>query len=331
MPRPVRRLRRVTAGTTAAALLLLGAPLALQHPAPAGRQPAAAPSLHAADLTLTSGHPRTHRWRGHPGRRIHHYTVRRGDTATGLAVRFHAWTAELLALNHLTARSTLYVGEKLRIPVVVAAARKARRRRAHHAQQHHAQQHHAKPHHAQHHAKPHHTAHPAKPKHAKPHPTAHHKPHAESPHKAHHKAGHGWRHADASRATVRRVVVRTARRHGVHPRLALAIAWQESGWQQHRVSASGALGVMQVMPATGRWLSLQVGRRLHLRGLHDNVTAGVVLLKILRAQTGPRKTMAGYYQGLASVRRYGMSATTRSYVASVRAIRKRLKHGWNPA
>ena len=36
-----------------------------------------------------------------PGRVAKHYTVRPGDTATGLAVRFHAWTAELISHNHL--------------------------------------------------------------------------------------------------------------------------------------------------------------------------------------------------------------------------------------
>ena len=44
-----------------------------------------------------------------------------GETATGLAVRYHAWTAELIARNHLGTAAGLRVGQRLEIPVVVAA------------------------------------------------------------------------------------------------------------------------------------------------------------------------------------------------------------------
>ncbi len=54
---------------------------------------------------------------------------------------------------------------------------------------------------------------------------------------------------------MRRVVVRIARQHGVDPHLALAVAWQESGWQQRRISSAGAIGVMQVLPGTARWMA----------------------------------------------------------------------------
>ena len=52
---------------------------------------------------------------------------------------------------------------------------------------------------------------------------------------------------------------------------------------------------------------------------------------LLREQAGPRRTIAGYYQGLSSVRKDGMYPSTRRYVASVLAIRARLRHGWDPA
>ena len=57
------------------------------------------------------------------GRRIVDHTVRAGETATGLAVRYHAWTAELISHNHLGSSATLHVGQHLEIPVVVAALR----------------------------------------------------------------------------------------------------------------------------------------------------------------------------------------------------------------
>lgn len=308
MTSPATWLRRFTAATTVGGLLLVGAPALDRYDAPDGDGPG---------LVLTSaGHKhhkhRHHKHRHHRGRKIVHYTVRPGDTATGLAVRFHAWTAELIALNHLGPDEALYVGERIRIPVVRSAVRKAR----HHAGRHHGKKHHAKRHHGKkHHANKHH---------AKRHRTRHHR----------HESAHHSRHHDrlphVDRAKVRHVVVRTARRHGVPPNLALAIAWQEAGWQMHLVSSANAIGAMQVLPSTGRWVSTVVGRRLDLHDLHDNVTAGVVLIKLLRAQAKRRKAVAGYYQGLASVRRHGMYADTKRYVASVLAIRRSLRHGWSP-
>ena len=41
----------------------------------------------------------------------------------------------------------------------------------------------------------------------------------------------------------------------------LAIAYQESGWNQRAVSPANAVGVMQVIPDSGRWASDLAGRR----------------------------------------------------------------------
>ena len=125
--------------------------------------------------------------------------------------------------------------------------------------------------------------------------------------------------------------MRSARRHGVEPNLALAISWQESGWQQRRISSAGAIGAMQVMPATGRWMSLTVGRRLNLYGLGDNVTAGVRLIDVLRGETSERRAVAAYYQGLGAVQRHGLYPSTKVYVRDVLALRHRLRHGWDPS
>ena len=61
------------------------------------------------------------------------------------------------------------------------------------------------------------------------------------------------------RSDTRAMIVDTARRHGVDPRLALAIAWQESGWNQRQVSVANAIGVMQVIPSSGA-VGLRAGR-----------------------------------------------------------------------
>ncbi len=127
-----------------------------------------------------------------------------------------------------------------------------------------------------------------------------------------------------SRAYVRALIVRTAARHGVDPALALAISWQESGWNQRRVSVANAIGAMQVIPASGDWASSIIGRRLDLLDVEDNVTAGVVLLRVLtRAAGSERRAIASYYQGLTSVRRNGMFADTKVYVRNVQYLKRR--------
>ena len=127
-----------------------------------------------------------------------------------------------------------------------------------------------------------------------------------------------------SRDTIRRLLASTARRYGVDPALALAVAYQESGWNQRQVSVANAIGTMQVIPSSGRWASDLVGRPLDLLDTRDNVTAGVVILKSLsRSAKHPDHVIAGYYQGLSSVQRRGMYADTKQYVRSIKVLRAR--------
>jgi hypothetical protein len=238
-------------------------------------------------------------WPGHPDRSLVRYVARPGDTATGLAVRYHAWTDELIAVNRLGPRGTLRDGQQLRIPIVLSAVRRAG---AEVKQGRHGKQHRAST-----------TTRRLLALHSTRPP------------------GRGWLHADLSRDQVRRLVTTTAKRYGVPPQLALAIAWQESGWQQRRLSSTGAIGVMQVMPDTGRWMRWYVGRPLRLRDTHDNVLAGVMTIRVLRAWTHRDKNaIAAYYQGLAAVRRRGFFDDTVLYVAAVRAHERRIARTGSP-
>lgn len=253
-----RTIHRLLTGVLATALT--GATLALAGPAEA----------HHRDLPS--------------GRTMTKHTVRAGETATELAVRYHAWTDELISYNHLGRSGHLYVGQHIVIPQVTA--------RLHH----------------------------------KPKPTAHHDKRSPKATKS------SWKHADPSRARVRSEIIRTARAHGVDPELALAVSWQESGWQMHHVSWASAVGAMQVLPSTGTWMSMYAGRPLHLTRLHDNVLAGVLLLKVLdRSTRTTTSQVAAYYQGLGAVREHGLYTDTRRYVANVKYLKKRLEHGWRPA
>jgi LysM repeat protein len=128
-----------------------------------------------------------------------------------------------------------------------------------------------------------------------------------------------------SRTQTRAMIVSTARRHGVDPRLALAISWQESGWSQGQVSVANAIGAMQVIPSSGAWASDLVGRRLDLLAAQDNVTAGVVILRSLtRSARTQEEAIAGYYQGLQSVQNHGMYPDTKTYVKSVLLLKGRM-------
>jgi LysM repeat protein len=129
-----------------------------------------------------------------------------------------------------------------------------------------------------------------------------------------------------TRAQMQQIIASTARRWGVDPALAQAVAFQESGFNMRSVSPANAVGAMQVIPASGRWASSLAGRHLDLLDPHDNATAGVVILRALtRAEDDQATAIAGYYQGLASVRSKGMFADTRRYVANVQTLMARFR------
>jgi soluble lytic murein transglycosylase-like protein len=117
---------------------------------------------------------------------------------------------------------------------------------------------------------------------------------------------------------------------GVSPSLASAIGWQESGFNNGAVSSANARGVMQVMPGTWTWIqrSLGVGP-LNPFSASDNVRAGSAYLRSLLRDTGGdvSQAVAGYYQGLGSVRQVGMYPDTQRYVANVLALRRRFGGG----
>lgn len=129
-----------------------------------------------------------------------------------------------------------------------------------------------------------------------------------------------------SPAQMRALVASTARTLGVDPALALAVAYQESGFDQTSVSPANAIGTMQVTPSSGEWASQMAGRSLNLLNPQDNVTAGVLILRSL-VRTAPDlpSAIAGYYQGLTSVQKSGMFPDTRRYVANVQTLMTRFR------
>ena len=129
-----------------------------------------------------------------------------------------------------------------------------------------------------------------------------------------------------SRDQMRSIISDTARQLGVDPAVALAIAFQESGFNQRAVSPANAVGAMQVIPSSGRWAADLTGRPVDLLDPHDNARAGVAIIRaLMRTSPTMDDAIAGYYQGQTSVRRNGMFADTRRYVANVQTLTARYR------
>lgn len=134
-----------------------------------------------------------------------------------------------------------------------------------------------------------------------------------------------------SRTDMKVTVRATAVRLGVSPTLALAIAQQESGFNMAVVSPANAIGAMQVSPRSGRWASSLVGTRLNLLDPQDNVTAGIAILRALcLAADSESQAIAGYYQGLTSVREHGMFDDTRRFVRTIHVLKARFESTTRP-
>jgi LysM repeat protein len=131
--------------------------------------------------------------------------------------------------------------------------------------------------------------------------------------------------AGPSRHSIRAAIRRWADHYRIPRSLALALAWQESGYQARVVSESGALGVMQVMPDTWTYVETVLIGHPVPRTPFGNVRVGVAYLRhMLSAFGNTQRALAGYLQGERSVRTEGIHRSTRRYVANVLALTRRV-------
>ena len=132
--------------------------------------------------------------------------------------------------------------------------------------------------------------------------------------------------SSAGRSSVTASIARWSAHYGVDPSLVRALAWQESGFQNHVVSSASASGVMQVTPATWSYVELFVIGRAVPRTTDGNVRVGVAFLAhLLRQFRGDvRLALGAYHQGPASVREHGLWQVTRHFIANVLALRGRV-------
>jgi LysM repeat protein len=109
----------------------------------------------------------------------------------------------------------------------------------------------------------------------------------------------------------------------VPAKLVRAVAWAESGWRQDVASPTGAVGVMQLEPFSGEWVSRHLAdRRLDIWVAQDNVLAGSLLLRhLLQLHDGDHSAaLVSYYQGAASIVQHGLFDDTRRYQERVTAL-----------
>jgi LysM repeat protein len=129
----------------------------------------------------------------------------------------------------------------------------------------------------------------------------------------------------AARGEIGAIIRAEALSQGVPVAFALAVAWHESGWRPAVTSRAGAVGVMQLTPATADWVAgTMLGHGVDLYDASSNVQAGVALLRhyLDRYQGDRTLVLAAYYQGQTAADRYGVYRVTRPYIASILALEK---------
>lgn len=127
----------------------------------------------------------------------------------------------------------------------------------------------------------------------------------------------------AVRDAVGRLLRDSAADYGWRPAVPMALAMVESGWNNGVVSERGGVGIMQVLPATERWLEANVlDRELDLGDPADNVEAGIAYLDWLyrNLDRDVELALAAYYEGYGRVSDRGPSQAASHYAATVLAV-----------
>jgi soluble lytic murein transglycosylase-like protein len=117
------------------------------------------------------------------------------------------------------------------------------------------------------------------------------------------------------------VILEHARLNGVRPDLVRAVIQVESAFNPYARSPKGALGLMQLMPATARELGV-----LNPFNAAENVRGGVVYLRRLLDRYGNNEqlALAAYNAGPGAVDKYGETVPpyreTQNYVLRIKQI-----------
>lgn len=119
-------------------------------------------------------------------------------------------------------------------------------------------------------------------------------------------------------------IAEAAQRFGVPEAWIRAVMRVESAGDVRAISSAGAMGLMQVMPAT--WAELRVRHRLggNPYDPRDNILAGVAYLREMHDRYGSPGFLAAYNAGPGRYEEYlagrPLPAETRAYVAALAAV-----------
>ena len=94
----------------------------------------------------------------------------------------------------------------------------------------------------------------------------------------------------------------------LNPYLAMGLGWWESGWNESAVSSAGAIGVMQIMPATAQTAGPHyLHRNVNLHDITDNIELGCAILyhNLLSYHGDLVRALTDYYGGPSLVADWG--------------------------
>ena len=122
------------------------------------------------------------------------------------------------------------------------------------------------------------------------------------------------------------IIYKEAKKNNVRPELVAAVVQAESRFKPTARSGAGAVGLMQLVPRTGRWMGAR-----DLTNPQQNVAAGAKYLKYLseRFDGNETKIIAAYNAGEGNVKRFGgvpPFKETRNYVKKVRNYEEEFKN-----
>lgn len=122
------------------------------------------------------------------------------------------------------------------------------------------------------------------------------------------------------------IIYKEAKKNNIRPELVAAVVEAESRFKPTARSGAGAVGLMQLVPRTGKWMGAK-----DLTNPAQNVAAGAKYLKYLseRFDGNETKIIAAYNAGEGNVKRFGgvpPFKETRKYLVKVRNYEQEYKN-----
>lgn len=121
------------------------------------------------------------------------------------------------------------------------------------------------------------------------------------------------------------------KRFGVSRSLVRAVILSESGYDSEARSRAGAVGLMQLMPATAEWIASEIGEdelALSLTDPYANITLGTAYLSYLLGKYSVSDALAAYNAGEGNLMKWKEKNSgyefgeTRAYVRKVARAEK---------